>query len=167
MTSQAKVLDFLDFGGTWDPSLAFVMGCGIMVSGPAFLYAEREASKPLCSDCSYEKPAKHGNYLPLVVGAMFFGVGWGLIGICPGPAVAGVVPYLVDGNNPGFAFGLAFLVICISWLVTDACLHRALAMPQHTADVTKLPRSARPQMPRIASSCSWRSQLPQKRSQLS
>ena len=89
MTSQAKVLDFLDFGGLWDPSLAFVMGCGIMVSGPAFLYAERETSKPLCADCNFEKPAKHGGYGPLVLGASFFGLGWGLIGICPGPGIAG------------------------------------------------------------------------------
>ena len=116
------MLDFLDFGGTWDPSLAFVMGCGIMVSGPAFLYAEREASKPLCSDCSYEKPPKHGNYFPLILGACFFGIGWGLIGICPGPAIAGVVPYLVDGDGPGFSFGLAFVVICLTWLITDASL---------------------------------------------
>ena len=127
MTSQAKVLDFLDFGGTWDPSLAFVMGCGILVSGPAFLYAEREASKPLCSDCSYEKPPKHGNYPPLIFGASFFGLGWGLIGICPGPAVAGVIPYLVDGDGPGFSFGLSFLVICITWLITVAFL-RSIAL---------------------------------------
>ena len=122
MTSQAKVLDFLDFGGTWDPSLAFVMGCGILVSGPAFLYAEREASKPLCSDCSYEKPPKHGNYPQLIFGASLFGLGWGLIGICPGPAIAGVVPYLVDGDGPGFSFGFSFLVICITWLITVAFL---------------------------------------------
>mmetsp|Transcript_14931 Transcript_14931/g.35379 ORF Transcript_14931/g.35379 Transcript_14931/m.35379 type:complete len:381 (-) Transcript_14931:889-2031(-) len=119
MTSQAKVLDFLDFGGTWDPSLAFVMGCGIMVSGPAFLYAEREASKPLCAECSYEKPPKHGNYLPLMLGASFFGLGWGLIGICPGPAIAGVIPYMIDADEPGLSFGLAFVVICIAWLITD------------------------------------------------
>ena len=119
MTSQAKVLDFLDFGGLWDPSLAFVMGCGIMVSGPAFLYAERETSKPLCADCNFEKPAKHGGYGPLVLGASFFGLGWGLIGICPGPGIAGVIPYIADGNWEGASFGVTLVVICISWLITD------------------------------------------------
>eukprot|EP00434_Breviolum_minutum_P032844 symbB.v1.2.029047.t2/scaffold3132.1/size62850/5 len=119
MTSQAKVLDFLDFGGLWDPSLAFVMGCGIMVSGPAFLYAERETSKPLCADCNFEKPAKHGGYGPLVLGASFFGLGWGLIGICPGPGIAGVIPYIADGNWEGASFGVTMVVICISWLITD------------------------------------------------
>ncbi|CAE7903061.1 unnamed protein product, partial [Symbiodinium microadriaticum] len=145
MTSQAKVLDFLDFGGTWDPSLAFVMGCGILVSGPAFLYAEREASKPLCSDCSYEKPPKHGNYPPLIFGASFFGLGWGLIGICPGPAVAGVIPYLVDGDGPGFSFGLSFLVICITWLITD----RVVVKLERAAAAQALPKAAQPSDPKI------------------
>ncbi|CAE7617267.1 unnamed protein product [Symbiodinium sp. CCMP2592] len=140
MTSQAKVLDFLDFGGTWDPSLAFVMGCGILVSGPAFLYAEREASKPLCSDCSYEKPPKHGNYPQLIFGASLFGLGWGLIGICPGPAIAGVVPYLVDGDGPGFSFAFSFLVICITWLITD----RVVVKLEKAAAAQALPTAAQP-----------------------
>lgn len=130
MTSQAKVLDFLDFGGHWDPSLAFVMGCGIMVSGPAFLYAERESSKPLCADCNFEKPAKHGGYAPLILGASFFGLGWGLMGICPGPGVAGVIPYLAGGTWEGATFAVAFVVICISWLLTDKVVVYLQAVPQ-------------------------------------
>lgn len=133
MTSQAKVLDFLDFGGHWDPSLAFVMGCGIMVSGPAFLYAERESSTPLCADCNFEKPAKHGGYAPLILGASFFGLGWGLMGICPGPGVAGVIPYLAGGTWEGATFAVAFVVICISWLLTDKVVVYLQTVPQAQA----------------------------------
>ncbi|CAE7865229.1 unnamed protein product [Symbiodinium microadriaticum] len=120
MTSQAKVLDFLDFGGTWDPSLAFVMGLGLCVSFPAFLLADRQDRKPLCGEeCSFERPSKTGDYGSLVLGATFFGLGWGMVGICPGPALAGMIPYLVGGWGPGLSFGLCVLLILASWLVTD------------------------------------------------
>ena len=123
MTSQAKVLDFLDFGGTWDPSLAFVMGLGLCVSFPAFRLAEREGSKPLFGEeCSFEKPSKTGNYGSLVLGATFFGLGWGLVGICPGPALAGMIPYLMSGTGPGLSFGFCVLLILVSWLVTDRAI---------------------------------------------
>ena len=121
MTSPDKVLDFLDIGGTWDPSLAFVMGCGLCVSFPVIFWAEREeARQPLCKG-SFERPPKYGNYLSLVVGAICFGSGWGLIGICPGPALAAVIPFLVGGLS-GLRFGLCFLSICAAWLITDKVL---------------------------------------------
>ena len=88
MTRQDKVLNFLDVAGTWDPSLMLVMGCGLCASAPSFLYAEKEDRKPLCGahkDCAFEKPAKRGDYGSLVLGSCAFGLGWGLIGICPGP----------------------------------------------------------------------------------
>ena len=123
MTNQAKVLDFLDFAGTWDPSLAFVMGLGLCVSFPAFLLAEREGRQPLCGEeCKFEKPSKTGDYGSLVLGATFFGLGWGLVGICPGPALAGMIPYLVSGWGPGLSFGLCVLLILASWLVTDRAI---------------------------------------------
>ena len=121
MTRQDKVLNFLDVAGTWDPSLMLVMGCGLCASAPSFLYAEKEDRKPLCgahTDCAFEKPAKRGDYGSLVFGSCAFGLGWGLIGICPGPGVVGVMPYLSQGGS-GLAFGLAFLAICASWLGTD------------------------------------------------
>lgn len=120
MTSQAKVFDFLDVGGTWDPSLAFVMGCGLCVSFPAFFIYDTVDNKPL-SGGEFERPAKFGNYPTLVVGAVLFGCGWGLIGICPGPAVASVIPYLVvqSFDAAGFSFALCFGVIVLSWVITD------------------------------------------------
>eukprot|EP00928_Gymnodinium_smaydae_P049339 TRINITY_DN33103_c0_g1_i1.p1 TRINITY_DN33103_c0_g1~~TRINITY_DN33103_c0_g1_i1.p1 ORF type:complete len:350 (-),score=33.81 TRINITY_DN33103_c0_g1_i1:140-1189(-) len=119
MTSQAKVLDFLDFGGTWDPSLAFVMGCGMAVSFPAMYLGEQPNKKPVNEKCNFEKPPKYGNYGTLVLGAVFFGLGWGLVGICPGPAIASFIPYAADGSGPGLSFSLCFLAIMVSWLVTD------------------------------------------------
>eukprot|EP00928_Gymnodinium_smaydae_P094329 TRINITY_DN7904_c0_g1_i4.p2 TRINITY_DN7904_c0_g1~~TRINITY_DN7904_c0_g1_i4.p2 ORF type:complete len:199 (-),score=32.10 TRINITY_DN7904_c0_g1_i4:209-742(-) len=119
MTSQAKVLDFLDFGGTWDPSLAFVMGCGMAVSLPAMYLGDKADKKPLNEKCSFEKPAKYGDYGTLILGASFFGLGWGLIGICPGPAITGIIPYASEGSASGLSFGLCFITTMISWLATD------------------------------------------------
>eukprot|EP00931_Biecheleriopsis_adriatica_P068074 TRINITY_DN4210_c0_g1_i1.p1 TRINITY_DN4210_c0_g1~~TRINITY_DN4210_c0_g1_i1.p1 ORF type:complete len:374 (+),score=59.12 TRINITY_DN4210_c0_g1_i1:84-1205(+) len=121
MTNQSKVLDFLDLGGTWDPSLAFVMGCGLCCSFPAFFWSERRAKEPLIGG-SFEKPAKFGDYKLLIVGNIFFGLGWGIVGICPGPAVAGVIPYLAQGWGAGLSFGLCFVMLCVAWLLTDRLL---------------------------------------------
>lgn len=113
-----QVMNFLDFAGYWDPSLAFVMGCGICVSGPAFLAAERfkKVTCPLNEmHQAFENPPKKGNYLPLVLGAVFFGLGWGLIGLCPGPALVAIVPKIVTGISktwePDFGLAAAALMI--------------------------------------------------------
>ncbi|CAK9025939.1 unnamed protein product [Durusdinium trenchii] len=125
MTNPSKVMNFLDFGGYWDPSLAFVMGCGICVSGPAFILAEQlgKVTKPLIEGCKFENPPKKGNYVPLVIGASFFGLGWGLCGLCPGPALAALIPKIVTGVwhswEPDFGMAAAALLIAITWLVTD------------------------------------------------
>ena len=89
-------MNFLDFGGYWDPSLAFVMGCGILVSGPCFLLTGHgKVSCPLNEkNKSFENPPKKGNYVPLLIGASLFGLGWGLVGLCPGPALVSIVPQL-------------------------------------------------------------------------
>ncbi|CAE7384457.1 unnamed protein product [Symbiodinium sp. CCMP2592] len=140
MTSQAKVLDFLDFGGTWDPSLAFVMGLGLCVSFPAFLVAENEDRKPLCGEeCKFERPSKTGDYGSLVLGATFFGLGWGLVGICPGPAIAAAIPNAVADGSPGLYFGLCVLLILVSWLVTDQVITQLNSQqPTQSAEARKL-----------------------------
>lgn len=90
MVDPIKVLRFLDFGaipsGGWDPSLAFVMGGGLVVMFVAVRLARRRAA-PLF-DVQFHQPEFTKIDAPLVVGAALFGVGWGMAGICPGPAIS-------------------------------------------------------------------------------
>jgi len=89
MIQPAKVLGFLDvFGipsGTWDPSLAVVMAAGLTVA--TIGYALVRQRPPLFENKNLW-PAKKDIDQPLLLGALLFGVGWGLVGLCPGPAVA-------------------------------------------------------------------------------
>lgn len=86
MTSPAKVLAFLDVAGAWDPSLALVMGAALLVTVPAFRVILGRG-RPLL-DGSFHLPVKQSLDARLLAGAALFGVGWGLAGFCPGPAVA-------------------------------------------------------------------------------
>ncbi|HEX8952501.1 MAG TPA: DUF6691 family protein, partial [Polyangia bacterium] len=100
MTLPSKVLGFLDlFGGAWDPSLAFVMVGAIGV----FALARRLAPRRPLFEQRYPLLRSRGIDRRLVVGSLLFGVGWGLIGFCPGPAVvafgAGVPGSLVFGAS--------------------------------------------------------------------
>jgi uncharacterized membrane protein YedE/YeeE len=85
MVQPTKVLGFLDIFGAWDPSLAVVMAAALAVSTPGFMLANSRA-RPLLATRSFW-PTKRDIDRPLVVGAALFGVGWGLVGLCPGPAL--------------------------------------------------------------------------------
>ncbi|NMH60058.1 YeeE/YedE family protein [Alteromonas ponticola] len=85
MTNPARVLNFLDWSARWDPTLAFVMGGAIAVALPGFHWL-RKREKPLYSS-HFELPAKRKIDAKLVFGAGLFGIGWGIAGLCPGPAV--------------------------------------------------------------------------------
>jgi uncharacterized membrane protein YedE/YeeE len=85
MVQPTKVLGFLDVFGAWDPSLAVVMAAALAVSVPGFMLAGRRERPWLAGQ--YFLPGKSGIDLPLVGGAALFGVGWGLVGLCPGPAL--------------------------------------------------------------------------------
>jgi uncharacterized membrane protein YedE/YeeE len=85
MVRPAKVLGFLDIFGAWDPSLAIVMIAGLAVSVPGFMLANRRV-RPLFSPQSFW-PTRTAIDPPLMLGAALFGVGWGLVGLCPGPAL--------------------------------------------------------------------------------
>src|ERR1044072_8109676 len=85
MVQPTKVLAFLDILGAWDPSLAVVMVAALAVAVPGFRLADRGARPWFARE--YFRPGKSGIDLPLVAGAAMFGLGWGLVGLCPGPAL--------------------------------------------------------------------------------
>lgn len=86
MTDPARVLGFLDVFGTWDPALAVVMAGALLVSLPAFQWARRHP-RPLL-DRQFFLPERFRVDADLMLGAALFGVGWGIAGLCPGPALA-------------------------------------------------------------------------------
>ena len=88
MTQPAKVIGFLDFTGRWDPSLAFVMGGGVLVYLPVWRLVKGRA-RPLFDE-RFRLPTRKDIDGRLLVGAALFGIGWGLGGYCPGPALTSV-----------------------------------------------------------------------------
>ena len=100
MTNPSKIVNFLDIAGTWDPSLIFVMGGGIPVAAIGFFILKKR-EKPLIFE-EIQVPTHGVIDRPLVIGSVLFGVGWGVSGLCPGPAFASVllepaiiIPYLM------------------------------------------------------------------------
>ena len=89
MVNPARVLNFLDVAGHWDPTLMFVMAGGLAVTTLGYRWILRP-SAPLADD-RFHLPTRQQIDLPLVGGSALFGVGWGLAGICPGPAFADLV----------------------------------------------------------------------------
>jgi uncharacterized membrane protein YedE/YeeE len=85
MTQPAKVLGFLDIFGRWDPTLAFVMAAALVVSGIGFALL-RQGQRPVLA-ARYIWPTRTDIDRRLVVGSLLFGMGWGLVGLCPGPAI--------------------------------------------------------------------------------
>ncbi len=94
MINPAKVLGFLDFAGNWDPTLGLVMLGALIAAVPGYALARR-LDAPL-SNARFQIPTTRHIDLPLVAGALMFGVGWGLVGFCPGPAIAAVATGLQD-----------------------------------------------------------------------
>ncbi len=87
MTRPQKVIGFLDFSGAWDPSLALVMGGALAVYVPGYFLTRKRHARPIAA-ARFAVPAKRPIDARLVGGAALFGVGWGIAGFCPGPAIA-------------------------------------------------------------------------------
>jgi hypothetical protein len=104
MTNPAKVQNFLDVFGAWDPSLALVMGTALVTSALGYRVARRRGAPLLAS--VFSLPDRSDLDLRLAAGAALFGVGWGLGGLCPGPALAG----LLQGVPQFYVFVAAMLV---------------------------------------------------------
>lgn len=87
MVNPQKVIGFLDIFGNFDPTLAFVMAGALIVAGIGFRL--RACPKPVLCE-AFELPKKNKIDTPLISGAAMFGIGWGLAGFCPGPAIVGI-----------------------------------------------------------------------------
>ena len=105
MANPAKVLGFLDLAGHWDPSLAFVMAGAIAVGAIAFAVANRRAVSFLGAEMRLPS-ARHIDRR-LVLGSVLFGIGWGVAGFCPGPALVA----LGMGEPKALVFVAAMLVV--------------------------------------------------------
>ena len=103
MTDPGKVQGFLDLAGAWDPSLAFVMGGGVMVGLLGFGLAKKKVIS--FSGAPFHWPETAHIDRPLVLGSLMFGIGWGLAGFCPGPALVA----MAAGNDKALVFVLAML----------------------------------------------------------
>ena len=104
MTNPSKVIGFLDISGLWDPSLLMVMGGAIGIGVFAFSLAKKRTLNFLGG--ALHLPKSNEIDKPLIVGAAFFGVGWGLAGFCPGPAIVS----LAMGQYSAFVFVASMLV---------------------------------------------------------
>lgn len=89
MVNPARVLAFLDVAGAWDPTLAYVMGAALIPSAIAYRMRQ-QMDRPLLAP-TFAIPESRRLDRQLLLGAALFGVGWGLVGLCPGPAFAGLV----------------------------------------------------------------------------
>lgn len=103
MTDPSKVLGFLDLAGSWDPSLAFVMGGALLVGLLAFPFAARR-TRSLSGQAMHLPTSTHIDRR-LLLGGLTFGAGWGLAGYCPGPVIAS----LAQGGSQPWVFFIAML----------------------------------------------------------
>lgn len=89
MTDPARIIAFLDVLGDWNPSLLFVMVSAVITAAPAFWLARHSHTHHALLGDDFQLPPNRTKIdSPLIVGAAMFGVGWGLAGLCPGPALA-------------------------------------------------------------------------------
>ncbi|MBY6198039.1 YeeE/YedE family protein [Vibrio hangzhouensis] len=114
MGDPAKVVAFLDIFGAWSPDLAFVMGGALLVFAPCYWLVIRKKQSPVCTDefCLNENKKIDAQ---LISGSALFGLGWGIAGICPGPAVSSIA-------NGSFGILGFVITMVIGMLIGDALL---------------------------------------------
>lgn len=104
MSNPQKILNFLDITGNWDPSLMFVMGGAVVVGLGGFYLASKRTE--VFFGGALHIPSRRDISQPLVIGSLIFGAGWGIAGLCPGPAIVA----LGAGHMKALVFVLAMLV---------------------------------------------------------
>ena len=114
MTTPANVIAFLDVFGSWNPTLAFVMGGAIAVHAPIYWLFVRGREAPTFAR-TFGLPTRRDIDVQLLAGAALFGAGWGLAGFCPGPAVAS----LASGASTVIWFVVAMLVGMFGFSIVD------------------------------------------------
>lgn len=122
MVNPAKVLAFLDIAGRWDPSLALVMAGALGVTFLGYRLVQRRPA-PIAAS-TFHMPATRVINGRLLSGAVLFGIGWGLVGFCPGPAVASL------------AYGLTASIVFVAAMIVGMLLYRlptARRIPQTEA----------------------------------
>lgn len=119
MANPAKVFGFLDVAGAWDPSLAFVMLGGIVVASIGFFFARQRTQSWL--GLPLQIPTGRDIDRRLVFGSLLFGIGWGLAGICPGPALVLVGAGVVKGG----IFALAMLFGMVLFELIEQGRHKS------------------------------------------
>lgn len=112
MLNPSKVSGFLDVFGDWDPSLAFVMGGGVLVNAIGHRFVMKR--KAPIQIATFSMPTSTNIDKLLVIGSVIFGVGWGLAGLCPGPVVASL---LLNGQAMLMFFGLLFTGLLVGQIV--------------------------------------------------
>jgi uncharacterized membrane protein YedE/YeeE len=122
MADPGKVKGFLDLAGAWDPSLAFVMGGAILVGFFAFRFASRRAQSFLGG--AMQLPTRRDIDLRLVAGSTVFGVGWGLAGYCPGPALVSL--------GAGQDKAVVFVAAMLGGMLIYTALERYMEAPRKT-----------------------------------
>ncbi|WP_256750714.1 DUF6691 family protein [Mesorhizobium sp. Mes31] len=123
MINPAKVLNFFDIAGTWDPSLIFVMGGGLAIAFAGYRLVFRRRKAPVF-ETAFALPTKRAIDVELVGGAAVFGIGWGIAGFCPG----GAIPAL----GLGYSATPIFVAAVIAGIIVARFARARLAQPAAT-----------------------------------
>jgi uncharacterized membrane protein YedE/YeeE len=136
MTDPQKVLGFLDLFGAWDATLAFVMAGAVAVAATGFAIARRRTTPAFSARFLW--PDRNDIDAPLVAGAVLFGIGWGLVGICPGPALVN----LAGLSLPIVVYVVAMLAGMIGQNLFGRNLWRRRAAAPRAIETSPLPSRA-------------------------